>query len=308
MTPRVDVVIPCYRYGRFLRECVFSVLIQEDVDVRVLIIDDASNDGSADIARELAEEDQRVDVILHSTNRGHIATYNEGIEWVSAKYLLLLSADDLIAPGCLKRAVSIMEERPSITMTFGHESKLFSNQQTPTLLQQDSDARWTIRPGIDFITEFCESTVNRIGTSTAVVRTEAQRSVGGYRSELPFSGDLEMWLRLATGGDVAETELIQGIRRMHGTNMTVAQFGSALADFKQLNAAFDSFFENEGRRLDNFKDLWVLSRSRLAKRFLSFGIEEIRKKISKGSISKGGLKLVAAVLFSTMLAMPAARR
>jgi GT2 family glycosyltransferase len=42
----VDVVVPSYRYGRFLRQCVESVLSQEGVDVRVLIIDDASPDDT----------------------------------------------------------------------------------------------------------------------------------------------------------------------------------------------------------------------------------------------------------------------
>ena len=46
---RVDVIVPCYNYGRFLRECVESVLSQP-VDVRVLIIDDASTDDTPQVA------------------------------------------------------------------------------------------------------------------------------------------------------------------------------------------------------------------------------------------------------------------
>ena len=51
----VDVIVPCYRYGRFLRECVESVLTQKGVDVRVLIIDDASPDNSGDVGTELSK-------------------------------------------------------------------------------------------------------------------------------------------------------------------------------------------------------------------------------------------------------------
>ena len=128
--PNIDVVVPCYRYGHFLRECVTSVLIAGGVD-SILIIDDASNNGSADVANELASENGRVEVIVHRANRGHIATYNEGIEWASAKYFLLLSADDLITPGCLRRAVSIMEQHPSISMTHGGEINRFPDQGAP---------------------------------------------------------------------------------------------------------------------------------------------------------------------------------
>src|SRR4051812_4578035 len=103
---RVDVVIPCYNYGRYLAACVDSVLSQDGVDVRALIIDDASTDDSVRMARALAASDERVRLRCHPRNRGHIATYNEGLlEWADAEYLVLLSADDLLVAGALRRAV-----------------------------------------------------------------------------------------------------------------------------------------------------------------------------------------------------------
>src|SRR5689334_2494944 len=70
--PTVSVVIPCYNYGRYLPDAVASALDQTGVDVDVLVVDDASTDGSAEVALELAREDERVDVLLHEENRGHI--------------------------------------------------------------------------------------------------------------------------------------------------------------------------------------------------------------------------------------------
>ncbi len=97
----VSVVIPCYHYGHFLREATGSALpCQDDVDVRVLIIDDASTDNSVEIAKAIAEEDSRVQVAVHSVNRGNIATYNEGLlDWADGDYTVLLSADDQLTPG-----------------------------------------------------------------------------------------------------------------------------------------------------------------------------------------------------------------
>ena len=302
--PSVDVVIPCYRYRRFLRECVSSVLTQEKVDVRCLIIDDASNDDSASLAKDLALGDSRVAVLVHLTNRGHIATYNEGIEWASAKYFLLLSADDLIVPGCLERAVSIMEENSRVTMTHGKEMNLYGDQRAPKLSAKDFDRHWAVRPGIELIRELCKTTKNRIGTSTVVVRTEAQKAVGGYRRELPHAGDLEMWLRLASLGDVAETALIQGIKRVHGTNMSVAQFGTTIADFKQLNAAFESFFQNEGCNLENYMALRSLSRTRLAERIFWQGLKELRTNGSRQALQMAG----AAFLDRPSIILPTPRK
>ena len=86
----VDIVIPCYNYGRFLEGCVNSVLSQSISDIRVLIIDDASSDGSQAIGEALAASDARVSFISHPKNRGHIKTYNEGIDWLELDYFLLL--------------------------------------------------------------------------------------------------------------------------------------------------------------------------------------------------------------------------
>src|SRR5690242_1270133 len=94
----VNVVIPCYNYGHFLEQAVGSVLDdQGDVDVRVLIIDDASPDGSGEVALQIAARDPRVEAVVHTTNIGHIATYNEGLlGWADGDYCMLLSADDQV--------------------------------------------------------------------------------------------------------------------------------------------------------------------------------------------------------------------
>src|ERR1035438_4484005 len=92
----VDVVIPCYNYGKYLRACVESVLSQRDVNVRALVIDDASPDETAELGQELAASDKRVTFHRHEKNKGHIATYNEGlIDWSTSEYTMLLSADDM---------------------------------------------------------------------------------------------------------------------------------------------------------------------------------------------------------------------
>ena len=67
----VSVVIPCYNYGRYLPEAVGSVLTGQDgVDVRVLIIDDASTDDSALVGKQIAAQDPRVELIVHQSEPG----------------------------------------------------------------------------------------------------------------------------------------------------------------------------------------------------------------------------------------------
>ena len=234
----VDVIVPCYRYGQFLKECVESVLAQAGPSVRVLIIDDDSDDNSADIAAELAGQDKRVTFIHHARNQGHIATYNEGLEWAAAHYLLLLSADDYLLPGALNRAAALMDVHPEVSFTFGAAVILQSDGSTSLDLTVRCSGASTILKGHKFLARMGGR--NLVTTPTAVVRTEVQKRVGSYYFELPHAGDVEMWLRLATHGSVGYIKTPQAVRRRHPTNMCLAYTG--LGDFEQRAAALHLFF------------------------------------------------------------------
>lgn len=73
--PTVDIVIPCYNYGRYLRDCVASAVAQSGVTVRVLIINACSQDDTPSTGSELCESDGRVTFRTHDVNKGHIVTY-----------------------------------------------------------------------------------------------------------------------------------------------------------------------------------------------------------------------------------------
>ena len=126
----VSVVIPSYNYARFLRGCVESVLMQKDVEVEVLIIDDCSSDDTDAVGQELAA-DPRVTYWRHKVNKGHIATYNEGLEWASADYLALISADDLLTPGALKRATTALDSRSTAGFAYGRSVYFVDNDAIP---------------------------------------------------------------------------------------------------------------------------------------------------------------------------------
>jgi glycosyltransferase involved in cell wall biosynthesis len=243
--PRIDVIIPCYNYGRYLPACVESVLAETRLPLRVLIIDDASTDGSADVARLLALSDERIHVILHNTNRGHIATYNQGLAWAEADYLLLLSADDLVAPGALSRAVSLMDARPEVAFVYGRAQRFVEDAPKSQVLAPDRANRAgvsSVHRGADFIRSVCDTAINPVETATAVVRTSVQRAVGGYRPEFPHAGDLDMWLRCAAHGDVGFIRADQAYVRLHGGNMRERYAGED--DIRQRRDVLQAFFAN----------------------------------------------------------------
>jgi glycosyltransferase involved in cell wall biosynthesis len=223
----------------------------------------------------LKNEDGRVDLLRHKSNKGHIATYNEGIEWASADYMLLLSADDIVLPGAFARAMNLMDRYPNVGMTFGRAidfsgdfsiERLFDgslSMDSPIQQIQASDPpakRWNVLRhrsrgqralaidldetriinSVDFIK--LNRHTCRVNTATAIVRTLAQKEVGGYRKELPHAGDMEMWLRFAVNGPVGYIGAYQAGVRKHPENMSKSFQG--LGDIHQRKLVLDNVFEH----------------------------------------------------------------
>jgi hypothetical protein len=239
--PQVSVIVPCYDYASYLPGCVGSVLDQRGVDVRVLIIDDCSTDDTPAVATGLAEADPRVEVRRHPVNRGHIATYNEGLAWADGDYVALVSADDIVTPDAFSRAASVMGDNPGVGLVYGRALYAPSDQPLPT-----PTGRWrgtTVWDGRRWIGRRCRTGYNCISSPEVVVRTSVHQQVGGYRHELPHSGDLELWLRIAAVADIAYVRGIpQAIYRVHPRSMLRSRFADPLVDLEHRRAAYDAFF------------------------------------------------------------------
>jgi hypothetical protein len=261
----VDVVIPCYKYGSVLPTAVRSVLDQPDVDVRVLVIDDASGDGSADVARQLSDEDSRVQVVEHVKNKGHIATYNEGLlEWASADYCALLSADDALTPGALRRATRLMDTHQEVGFVYGRP--LHWDGSEPLPLARTEDKGWTVYNGHSWLRRRFALGEGCITSPEVVVRTEIQQKYGGYDPELRHTGDIEMWMRFALHTDVGYLKGVdQAYYRVHGQNMSAAYYASQVADLRQRLAAYESIVERMDGQLKDKADLDRQVRRVLAK-------------------------------------------
>ena len=246
----IDVVVPCFQYGRFLRDSVGSVLRQEIGSLRVLIIDNGSTDNSLDVARQLAREDSRLQIITHASNLGQQASFNEGIDWATADYFMILDADDLLAPGCLRRAMSIMDKDQSIVFCHGVAQHISSEG---TISHEGSseqlDVDWHIFSGMEFIRRQCSKGYSFVEWPTVVRRTSIQKAIGHYDPDLIYANDVNMWLRLATRGNVAETSAVQGVRRIHRGQLSQLYRERPVMDLTEYFNNFQHFFRHEGAGL-----------------------------------------------------------
>lgn len=263
--PTVSVVIPCYRYGQYLAACLSSVTQQDGVDVDVLIIDDASGDGSADIARALAAQDRRVTVVEHTENRGHLATYDEGLSQVAGEFAVLLSADDMLVPGSLARAVALMREHPRVGFVYGR-SVYFAGKPPRIRTGKGRNHVW---PGHEWVRRRFREATNVISSPEVVMRSSVLREVGGFRPNLQHAGDLELWLRMAARADVGYVRgADQALYRRHPSSMSRATYGTHLADLQQRRGVFDALLADTDLPLPDVVELHGLACRTLARQAL----------------------------------------
>jgi len=109
MRPQVSVVVPSYNHGRFLEECLGSVLAS-DADLELIVVDDGSTDDSRQRLRAFAD-DPRVR-LFEQQNQGAHAALDRGVGLARGDLVLLLNSDDVFEPDRIPRFVERFEAEP----------------------------------------------------------------------------------------------------------------------------------------------------------------------------------------------------
>ena len=106
----ISVIVTVYNIENYIRECLDSILNQEDVNLECICVDDVSTDRSLEIVKEYAQRDQRITIIQNQKNMGLSSSRNVGFRHASGEYLYNIDGDDYLKPGALKRMYSCAKE------------------------------------------------------------------------------------------------------------------------------------------------------------------------------------------------------
>ncbi len=114
--PALSIIVPIYNTGKYLSECIESILNQDYRDYELILIDDGSCDNSGDICDMYAKKDRRI-VCIHQTNKGVSNARNVGIAASTGKYLMFCDSDDTVVGNSLGKIMSyVLEKNYDITM------------------------------------------------------------------------------------------------------------------------------------------------------------------------------------------------
>ena len=106
----VSIITPVYECEDYIARTLNSVLAQTYPEWEMLLVDDCSPDGSADIIRSYVEKDRRFKYIKLENNSGAAIARNVGLECAKGRYIAYLDADDIWLPKKLERQIHFMEE------------------------------------------------------------------------------------------------------------------------------------------------------------------------------------------------------
>jgi glycosyltransferase involved in cell wall biosynthesis len=191
--PDVTVVI-CTRNRRvWLEQCVESVRGQAGVSLEIVVVDDASSDGTLNWLRTVS--DHRVGTIHLPVSSERSAARNRGLAEARGQYVMFLDDDDWLWPGALRILATGLETHPEAVAAVGARSVWFTAEN-----YQRRDAHPRIPRVRDVMQELLAGWSAVSGQN--LYRTALVRGAGGYDSTVIPCEDRDLWLRLAVVGPV----------------------------------------------------------------------------------------------------------
>jgi glycosyltransferase involved in cell wall biosynthesis len=188
----VSVIIPTRNRLALLREALASVQMQSYPDWDLIIVDDASEDGTADCLRTLS--DPRVRVIRMEQHGERSAARNRGLRDAVAEWVLFLDDDDRLKPHALARLVGALAEHPRAIAAVGarvvFDERGYSQRSAHPRFRHERDA-W---PDVLFMWVPAQG--------QALIRKSALLAAGGWNRHRALAEDHELWLRLVGLGPI----------------------------------------------------------------------------------------------------------
>lgn len=190
------LVVLAYNHAEYVTAALDAISVQLHPDLQVIIFDDVSSDGTADVIEEyLANADLVATFIRHSTNKGLCATLNEALELIETEFVAFISADDWIEPDrFVVQVAQLTKLGPEYGMIYSdaHVVDRWGDRQPRTYYDiYSSDVPG---PDTDFFLKLIDH--NIILAPSVLFRAAVFSRVGKYDEDLPYE-DYDMWLRIS---------------------------------------------------------------------------------------------------------------
>jgi glycosyltransferase involved in cell wall biosynthesis len=297
VSPTISVAIGAYNAEEWIAETLDSVLTQTRAPHEVIIVDDASTDGTA---RVLGGYGDRIRVLSNEVNRGLPFTLNRAIGAATGDYVALNGADDLWKPHKLEWQGETLAAHPEVDLAFGHAVMFgtvegeFARPPASGLLATE-----TLTPAL--------YERNLFASPSVLIRRTLHEELGGFREELPTE-DWEFWLRALRAGAVFYFDPRVVLRcRRHGENMSMpgAVRDERLRPLLEMNYTIHEEYANLVPEADARRAL-AKDMCDLGRNLVEVGTPDEARRALKASLGKD--PTVRALVWLGLLQLSPARR
>lgn len=227
--PTISVVIPTFEPQSFLLETLKGVLGQDlgDDPIQVVVVDDGSKRTDVRDLLARVEQSERIELREHAETLGLAGNWNRAIGYAHGDFVHILHQDDVVAPGFYRALIDGMRRSPTIGMGFCRHAFIDEHGRTDRISHRERWSAGVLRNWLERISER-----QRLQCPAAIVRRDAYETLGGFRSDLRYALDWEMWVRIAARYEVwYEPRVLSYYRRHLGTETNRLQAAnSTVAD------------------------------------------------------------------------------
>jgi glycosyltransferase involved in cell wall biosynthesis len=193
--PAISIVMSAYNNVAYVEAAVRSILAQSFRDFEFIIIDDGSTDGTGEVLRRFAESDCRIRLVSRE-NKGLTVSLNEGLAMARGELIARMDADDIALKDRLAKQVAHLAAHPEV-VALGTRIETIDPFGSPLERPQHH----LDHAAID--AELIRGSGWALVHPTVIMRAAALKQLGGYREEWNNTEDLDLFLRLAEIGKVA---------------------------------------------------------------------------------------------------------
>lgn len=238
--PLVTVIVPCFNHRRYLEQRLESVLGQTYGNKEIILLDDASTDGSQDILRKYSTKPQVTHTVMNERNSGSpFLQWAKGVEMAKGKYIWIAESDDFSDPLFLESCVEELERRSGAVVCVAASYIVDEDNQPMEDLSYVNHPvkETTFFEGNDYLRKYMFWRNRIYNSSMAVVRRECTQRVSKAYTRMHYLGDWIFWTEVVSMGGVVEIPQKLNYFRQHRSNTTKkgAQNGRNLVEHTRIS-------------------------------------------------------------------------
>ncbi len=220
--PLVSIICLCYNHEKYVAEALHSVICQTYPNLELIVIDDASTDGSRAVIQEFTSIYPEIKFIPFSKNVGNCTAFNVGLQLSKGQYLIDFATDDLMYPKRIEKQVELLEKKGAAFGVAFSDADMIDAQGNKLKTYYKRDKQGKIVSKIPEGNVYLHLIKRQfICTPTMMIRRQVMEQIGGYDEDLVYE-DYDFWVRSGSLFNYAFSDEILTAKRIlptsHGNN------------------------------------------------------------------------------------------